>query len=163
MTLPPPPDAQRLRAWLDQYGRGHLHPANRALHAFGVPLAAWSLIAILWTIPVPQRWLQPGAWAVLAIVLAFYWYWKRSRTLAAALLAGFAGLALSSRCAAAALGDRRLLTIAAIVLALTWLTQLVGQRWEGHRPSRPTGIACLLIGPAWWMAELLQRLGIRAP
>ncbi|HET8764351.1 MAG TPA: Mpo1-like protein [Rhodanobacter sp.] len=163
MTLPPPPDAQRLQAWLDQYGRDHVHPANRALHALCVPLATWSLIAMLWTLPVPQRWLQPGAWAVLAIVLTFYWYWKRSRTLAAALLAGFGGLALASRGAAQVLGNQRLFVLAAVVLVLAGFAQLIGQRLKGRRLRLPTQPAQLLIGPAWWMAALLHRLGIRSP
>ena len=164
MTLPPPPDAQRLQAWLDQYGRDHVHPANRALHAFGVPLATWALIAMLWTAPVPQRWLQPGAWAVLAIVLAFYWYWKRSRTLAAALLAGFAGLALASRYASQVLGNQRLFVLAAVVFVLAGLARLIGQRLESQPPHLPTNRPVqVLIGPAWWMAALLHRLGIRIP
>jgi di/tricarboxylate transporter len=52
------------------------------------------VIALLWTIPVPASFARPGAWAVLVMVLAFYWYWKHSRRLAAALLIAFAVLGL---------------------------------------------------------------------
>ena len=45
-------------------------------------------------IPVPAAFLRPGAWSVLAMVLAFYWYWRRSHRLAFALLLAFAVLGL---------------------------------------------------------------------
>lgn len=163
MTLPPPPDAQRMRDWLDHCEREHTHPINRALHAVCMPLGAWAVPALLWAIPVPQRWLQPGAWAVLATVLAFYWYWKRSRVLAAAVLAGFAVLLLLARYAALAFGHDQLILLAATALVLALIGRFIGQRFEGHRTGFPLDPVHWLIGPAWLMARLLQRFGIHCP
>lgn len=162
MTLPPAPDAQRMHAWLEDYRRDHARPGARAMACIGVVLGAWAVIALLSVIPVPQRWLQPGAWAVLAIVLAFYWYWKRSRVLAGALLAGFAALALLARGAGAVLGPDRFALVAAASLVAAAAIGFIGRRRAGRRGFPPDPVHWL-IGPAWLMAGMLQRLGIRCP
>ena len=83
-----------MQDWLDSYSADHRNPINQRLHWLCVPPIVWTVIALLWTIPVPARFLQPGAWAVLAMFLAFAWYWKRSHRLGIALLAAFVLLAL---------------------------------------------------------------------
>jgi len=146
--------------WLDSYGAGHRHRLNRLLHGACVPAIAWSAIALLWTLPVPPTLLRPGAWAVMAMVLAFHGYWKRARALALALLLAFAALGLATQALYAGLGAHRLALLAGAVLALAWLGQSIGHRLEGRRPGFFADLACLPVGPAWLMAGLLRKLGL---
>src|SRR3569833_1842385 len=78
-----------MQSWLDGYSADHRNPVNQVIHWLCVPPIVWTVVALLWTVPVPSAFLKPGAWAVFAMVLAFAWYWKHSRRLGAALLVAF--------------------------------------------------------------------------
>ncbi|MGN6384114.1 MAG: DUF962 domain-containing protein [Dyella sp.] len=151
-----------MQDWLDSYSADHQHPVNQRLHWLCVPPIVWSVIALLWTIPVPPRFLQPGAWAVLAMVLAFAWYWKRSHRLGGALLLAFALLALLTGLLFNRYGAANLRWGALIVFVVAWIGQFVGHQFEGRRPSFLTDLSYLLVGPAWLMEKLLRRLGFKA-
>lgn len=150
-----------MQDWLDSYSNDHRNPVNQVFHWCCVPPIVWSVIALLWTIPVPQAWLRPGAWAVAVMVLAFYWYWKRSRTLALALLVAFAALGLLTHFLYIQLGAVDLRWLAVGVFVVAWIGQFIGHKFEGRKPSFLTDLAYLLIGPAWLMSKLLRRLGFK--
>jgi uncharacterized membrane protein YGL010W len=126
-----------------------------------VPPIVWSVIALLWAIPVPATFARPGALAVLVMVLAFYWYWRRSQVLATALLVAFAVLTLITHLLFVALGTAGLCYLALGVFVVAWIGQFVGHHFEGRRPSFLTDVSYLLIGPAWLMAKLLRKLGFQ--
>ncbi|MEO8746206.1 MAG: Mpo1-like protein [Rhodanobacter sp.] len=150
-----------MQDWLDSYSADHRNPTNQLAHWVCVPPIVWAVIALLWVIPVPALLLRPGAWAVLVIVLAFYWYWKQSHRLAAALLIAFALLALITHLLFIELGAVRLSYLAIAVFVVAWIGQFIGHHFEGRRPSFLTDVSYLLIGPAWLMAKLLRKLGVQ--
>ena len=151
-----------MQDWLDGYSADHQHPINQRLHWLCVPPIVWTVLALLWAIPVPPRFLQPGAWAVLAMFLAFAWYWKHSHRLGIALLLAFVVLALLTAFAFDRLGAAHLRWLALTVFVLAWVGQFIGHRFEGRRPSFLTDLSYLLIGPAWLMEKLLRKLGFKA-
>ncbi|WP_017463652.1 DUF962 domain-containing protein [Dyella ginsengisoli] len=151
-----------MQDWLDSYSADHQNPINQRLHWLCVPPIVWSVTALLWTIPVPARFLQPGAWAVLVMVAAFAWYWKRSHRLGIALLLAFAALAVFTGFLFARLGPANLRWLALAVFVVAWIGQFVGHMYEGRRPSFLTDLSYLLVGPAWLMEKLLRRIGFRA-
>lgn len=151
-----------MQDWLDSYSADHQNPINQRLHWLCVPPIVWSVIALLWTIPVPARFLQPGAWAVLALVLAFAWYWKHSHRLGGALLLAFAALALLTALLFNRLGAVDLRWLALAVFVVAWIGQFIGHQFEGRRPSFLTDLSYLLVGPAWLMEKLLRQLGFKA-
>lgn len=153
------PSPRSMRDWLDSYSSDHQHPTNRLLHWICVPSIVWSAIAMLWTIPVPQAWFRPGAWAVLAIVLSFAWYWKHARQLAVALLIVLVLFALSCYALFMQSGPAWLLRLGIGVFVVAWIGQFIGHLFEGRRPSFFTDLAYLLVGPAWLMDKLLRRIG----
>lgn len=154
-------DQRSMREWLDSYSQDHQHPINRVLHWICVPLIVWSALALLWTAPVPPSLLRPGAWAVFSIVLAFAWYWKRSHRLGAALLIALAIFALSCAWVFQQLVPMHMRWLAIAVFAVAWIGQFVGHLFEGKRPSFFTDLAYLLVGPAWLMDKLLNRIGFK--
>jgi uncharacterized membrane protein YGL010W len=151
-----------MQSWLDGYSADHRNPTNQVLHWICVPPIVWSVVALLWTVPVPSAWLKPGAWAVFAMVLAFTWYWKHSHRLGAALLVFFVALAFFTAWLFAWLGPVQLRWAAIAVFVLAWIGQFVGHKFEGHRPSFLTDLSYLLVGPAWLMEKLLRKLGFKA-
>ncbi|GAA0250476.1 DUF962 domain-containing protein [Rhodanobacter caeni] len=150
-----------MQDWLDSYSRDHQNPTNQVFHWLCVPPIVWSVIALLWTIPVPASFARPGAWSVLVMVLAFYWYWKRSHRLALGLLLAFALLGGFTNVLYYRLGAMTLCYVAIAVFVVAWVGQFIGHQYEGRRPSFLTDLSYLLIGPAWLMAKLLRKLGFR--
>ncbi len=150
-----------MQSWLNSYSADHRNHVNEIFHWLCVPPIVWSVIALLWIIPVPASLLRPGAWAVLVMVLAFYWYWRRSHVLATGLLVVFAVLTLITYLLFAELGARGLGYLAVGVFVLAWIGQFIGHHFEGRRPSFLTDVSYLLIGPAWLMAKALRKFGVR--
>lgn len=150
-----------MQDWLDSYSGDHQNPTNRLFHWFCVPPIVWSVIALLWAIPVPATLFRPGTVAVAVMVLAFYWYWKHSHRLALALLIAFALLGLLTNFLYYRLGAASLCYLAIGVFVVAWIGQFIGHQFEGRRPSFLTDLSYLLIGPAWLMAKLLHGLGFK--
>jgi uncharacterized membrane protein YGL010W len=125
-----------------------------------VPAILWSVIAAVWTLPVPPSLGQPGLWCALVMVGVLTFYWRLSRPLGAAMIAVFVVLALLTHFAYGALGPTRLLELAAAVFVVAWIGQFVGHKIEGAKPSFLTDLAYLLIGPAWLVGKILRRAGI---
>ncbi|UGB38393.1 DUF962 domain-containing protein [Frateuria soli] len=151
-----------MQSWLDGYSADHRNPVNQVIHWICVPPIVWTVVALLWTVPVPAAWLKPGAWAVFAMVAAFAWYWKHSHRLGGALLVAFIVLALFTAWLFELLGPVRLRWVALAVFVLAWIGQFVGHKFEGHRPSFLTDVSYLLVGPAWLMEKFLRRIGLKA-
>ena len=151
-----------MQSWLDGYSADHRNPVNQVIHWICVPPIVWTVVALVWTVPVPSAWLKPGAWAVFAMVAAFAWYWKHSHRLGGALLVAFVVLALITSWLFDLLGPVRLRWVAIAVFVLAWIGQFVGHKFEGHRPSFLTDLSYLLVGPAWLMEKFLRRLGFKA-
>lgn len=151
-----------MQSWLDGYSADHRNRVNQVIHWICVPPIVWTVVALLWTVPVPSAFLKPGAWAVFAMVLAFAWYWKHSHRLGGALLVAFVALALFTAWLFNVLGPVRLRWVALGVFVLAWIGQFVGHKFEGHRPSFLTDVSYLLVGPAWLMEKFLRRIGFKA-
>ena len=150
-----------MQDWIDSYSSDHRNPTNQIFHWFCVPPIVWSVIALLWATPVPFTALRPGSWAVLVMVLAFYWYWKRSRRLAVGLLIAFALMGLLTNVLYWQLGARALAWWAVGVFVVAWIGQFIGHKYEGRKPSFLTDLSYLLVGPAWLMSKLYRKLGFK--
>lgn len=145
--------------WFASYSGDHRNAANQRIHVVAVPLILWSVVALLWCIPVPGTWFRPGLWAALAMFLAWMFYYRASRRLGLGMLALFVLLAWLTRWLHDSLGTAQLLSLAIAVYVAAWIAQFVGHRIEGRKPSFLTDLTYLLIGPAWVLAKLYRRLG----
>jgi uncharacterized membrane protein YGL010W len=151
---------RRVDELLDQYSNDHRNESNQAIHVVCVPAIVWSVTAALWAIPVPPALAQPGAWAVVAMFIAWAWYWRLSRPLAMGLFLCFLVCVLLNLWIATRFGIDRLLITGVVVFVIAWVGQFIGHIYEGHRPSFLTDLVFLLVGPMWTLRKLYQRLGI---
>ncbi len=149
--------------WLEDYGDSHRNHANKALHWICVPVIAWCVLGILWSLPFPGgvRDSHPAAnWGVLAVLAALTYYALLSIRLAlGALVLLFAmlwSIGVVDRSSAAPLW-----AICAVLFVAAWIGQFVGHAIEGKRPSFFKDIQFLMIGPLWLLADVYRRLGIR--
>ena len=163
-TPSPAPHAPRrpIDAWFDSYAADHRNHANQWIHIVAVPLIVWSVIALLWCIPVPGTWFTQGFWAGAAMFGAWLFYYRASRRIGLGMLLVFVALGLLTRWLHGELGTQRLAWTGAAVFVLAWVAQFVGHSrlLEGKRPSFLTDLRYLLVGPAWILSKAYRRLGI---
>jgi uncharacterized membrane protein YGL010W len=152
--------ARPIDRWFASYSGDHVNRTNQRIHLICVPAILWSVIALLWCIPVPGTMFRPGMWAGLAMLVAALFYLRHSRRLGVGMAVAFLVLGLLTRLLFDALGPRDLALLAVAVFVLAWIGQFVGHKIEGRKPSFLTDLTYLLIGPAWVLAKLYRRLGL---
>lgn len=148
--------------WLFQYASYHENTWNKRIHFICVPLIAFSILGLLWSIPMPRQVAGLGTWlnaATLTILLASAYYTRLSVSLAigmaiAALVSIFI-LEYTEQWIGAKVWQASLLLFVA-----AWSGQFIGHHIEGKRPAFANDLQFLLIGPLWIIADLYRRLGI---
>jgi uncharacterized membrane protein YGL010W len=146
--------------WFDNYAADHQNPTNRLIHWICVPAITWTVVALIWLIPVPGWLGRPGLWAVLAMFLAFcFYYYRLSRKIGLAMAGAFLSLALITDSLYRNIGSSGLFWLAVGIFVVAWIGQFIGHKIEGRRPSFLTDLQYLLIGPAWLMSKALSRFG----
>ncbi|MBB3227731.1 putative membrane protein YGL010W [Luteibacter sp. Sphag1AF] len=146
--------------WFGNYSQDHQHPTNRLIHWICVPAITWCAIALIWLIPVPSVIGRPGLWAVVAMFLAFlFYYYRLSRRIGLAMALVFIALGVITELLFRSLGASGLAWLAVGVFVAAWIGQFVGHAIEGRRPSFFTDLQYLLIGPAWLMSKAMRRAG----
>jgi uncharacterized membrane protein YGL010W len=159
-TLNSADDRREVDRWLGNYSEDHRNPTNVLIHWICVPAILWTVIALLWVLPVPPALGRAGLWAGVAMFFALVFYLRLSRPLAFGMLAVFVVFGLISEMLYRALGPQPLLWLAIGVFVVAWIGQFVGHKIEGRKPSFLTDLAYLLIGPAWIVAKLMRRVGV---
>lgn len=146
--------------WLGSYSEDHRDPINQVIHLVCVPLIAWSVLALLWTLPVPAMLGRPGFWAGMAMFLSLIYYWRLSRPLGLGMLVAFLVLGILTHLLFGLIG-LWLAWLALGVFVTAWIGQFIGHMIEGRRPSFLTDLQYLLIGPLWTLSKLFRvlRLG----
>jgi len=131
-----------------RYSEFHRNPTNKAIHWVCVPLIVWSVLGMLWA-------ASPIA-ALLAIAASMAFYAWLSTRLALGML-----VVVSVMAGALALIGSKALVISVVVFAAAWIGQFVGHAVEGRRPAFVDDVRQFLVGPAWLLADLYRRVGIR--
>ena len=154
---------QDLRSLLAQYGESHLNPTNKLIHWICVPSIMFSLIGLLKSIPffVSKDFMLN--WAGIGLLIALVYYLRLSIAMfigffviAIVLLWGnqkiyeamdhsYAGLALFS----------------IILFVVAWIGQFIGHKIEGKKPSFLNDLQFLLIGPAWLLHFIFEKMHIK--
>ncbi|WP_374347297.1 DUF962 domain-containing protein [Chitinimonas sp.] len=150
-----------LDEWLNAYGESHQNATNIAIHKICVPAIMFTVLGMMWTIPVPGALATiPFAnFATLTAVLSLLFYARLSLSMAAGmgLMAGLCLLALQQM----QLAGLPILRISIAVFVIAWIGQFYGHKVEGKKPSFFRDLQFLLIGPAWTLSWLYRRFGIR--
>jgi len=147
--------------WLSEYGESHRNGVNKAVHWICVPLIVFSVIGLLWSIPVPAGWREISPLlnlGTLFVVAAVVYYFFLSLPLAL-------GMLLVSAVIIAVLSwldglATPLWQIAAAIFVVSWIGQFIGHIFEGRRPSFFKDVQFLLIGPIWLLAALYRTLRV---
>lgn len=148
--------------WLDEYGESHQNPTNKLIHWWCVPAIFWSVVLLLWSIPVPQvMQVHPLVnWATLALALAMVFYLTTSVSLSIGMLI-FSGLVVWATHWVATSGVIEPWILGTGIFIVAWILQFVGHNIEGKKPSFFKDVLFLLVGPAWLMGFVYKKLGIK--
>jgi uncharacterized membrane protein YGL010W len=155
------PAARPIDDWFASYSRDHRDPVNQAIHMVAVPAILWSVVALLWCIPIHASWFRSGVWAGLAMFAAWTFYNRLSRRIGYGMFVVFFTMGCLCRLVTLRAGIDVLLWSALAVFVVAWIAQFVGHRIEGRKPSFLTDIVYLLIGPIWVLAKFYRRMGWR--
>ncbi|HEX7063410.1 MAG TPA: Mpo1-like protein [Woeseiaceae bacterium] len=153
-----------MQQWLDEYGESHRHPTNKAVHWVCVPAIMFTVLGLLWLLPVPAFAAALGPWsnwATLAVALAAIWYLLLSPPLALGMLLISLGMLAAIAWLDATLPFPSWILFVAVFVA-AWIGQFIGHRIEGRKPSFFKDVQFLLIGPAWLLSHLYGRRRVPA-
>jgi len=152
---------RKIDALLAEYGESHQNPTNKAVHWVCVPVIVWTVLALIWSLPVPA--LFSGVpylnWMTLLLALTLIYYVVVSWQLALGFLA-YAAVCLALVIWYEARFTLPLWQFALIVFVIAWIGQFWGHKVEGKKPSFFKDVQFLLIGPAWLLHFLYKRAGI---
>lgn len=152
-----------MQQWLDDYGDSHRNKTNKLIHWICVPAILFSVLGLLWLVPVPAALSQHGAWVnwaslLMALTIAYYLVLSPSIALGMAMVA-LVMFTLIARLQEA--GIQPLWAVFVGIFVAAWIGQFIGHNIEGKRPSFFKDLQFLLIGPAWLMADVFRRSGIK--
>ena len=152
---------QSIDKWLDDYGESHRDPVNKAFHWVCVPAIVFSLIGLMWSLPVPVVFTETSPilnWGTIFLMASIVYYFILSTTLALGMVAVSAAI-IYALSAMDGLGTP-LWQISIAIFVLAWIGQFIGHMVEGKRPSFFQDLQFLMIGPIWLLSFVYRRLGI---
>ena len=145
--------------WFQNYSGDHRNETNQLIHVVAVPAILWSVVALLWCIPVFGTLFKSGIWAALAMFGAWMFYNRLSRRIGLGMLVVFFTMGCLCRLLEQRFGLQFLLWLAIGVFVVAWIAQFIGHKIEGKKPSFFTDVVYLLIGPIWVLAKFYRKMG----
>lgn len=155
-----------INTWLDEYGESHKNPVNKMVHWICVPTIFFSIVGLIWEIPFPWQditiWGFHPNWAIITLLLIFGYYLTLSVPIAIGMFAfGSACLALLNIIDHSDGGVFPIWILSISLFTVAWIGQFWGHSVEGKKPSFLKDLQFLMIGPAWLMSFIYQKLGIK--
>lgn len=143
----------------EAYSADHRHPTNQLLHVLCVPAIVWSLLALVYCIPLGASLPVGSLAAALAVVSVAYWMWlSLPLGLGAGLLMALAWWSVAAL--HAAFGATVLAVTGAAVFVIAWIGQFIGHHVEGRRPSFLTDLVYLMVGPVWVLSKGYRKVSL---
>ena len=150
-----------IQQWLSEYGESHQNTTNKTIHWICVPAIFFAIVGLLYSVKLP--FVITGHRinvAMIAFVPIIIYYFLLSKTLSAGMFL-FAAICLLL-CHLIELNFFiPLWLVSLIIFAAAWAGQFYGHKVEGKKPSFLKDLQFLLIGPAWLMSFIYERLGIK--
>jgi uncharacterized membrane protein YGL010W len=150
-----------INQWLAEYGESHQNPTNKTVHWVCVPLIVWSIVGLFHSIKIPFFSIGSiqGSVGIVVLMLTFIYYFMLSKPLSVGLFI-FSAACIYICHLIEQSGIAPLWQFSVTIFVLAWIGQFWGHKVEGKKPSFFKDLQYLMIGPAWLMSFIYQRLGI---
>ena len=150
-----------IQQWLSEYGESHQNHTNKTIHWVCVPAIFFAIVGFLYSIKLPFYFgeLQINV-AMAVLVLVTVYYFSLSKTLWIGMFL-FGSFCLLVCYLIEMYFFMPLWAFSLLVFAAAWVGQFYGHKVEGKKPSFLKDIQFLMIGPAWLMSFIYQKLGVK--
>ena len=156
---------KNIQQWLDAYGASHQNKTNKIIHWICVPLIMFSLLGILslikFTIPIFSSYYCINV-AHLLIIFSIIFYFRLSIPITIGMIIYSAlNLYIIHQFELLYHIQSVLLMVYIAIFVGAWIGQFIGHKIEGQKPSFFEDLQFLLIGPAWLLSFIYNKIGIR--
>lgn len=148
---------------LEKYGESHQNKLNKLIHWVMVPSIFFSIIGLLFSIPLfgfsKTVFLNFGTLALLASLV---YYFRLSKKLSIGFIVWSLICLYGNNFIYKVVNfsDQKLAFISVCLFFFAWVFQFIGHKIEGKKPSFLDDIKFLLIGPAWLMHFIFKKLNL---
>ncbi|MDO6684176.1 MULTISPECIES: Mpo1 family 2-hydroxy fatty acid dioxygenase [unclassified Agarivorans] len=153
-----------VQQWFNEYAVSHKNPTNKAIHWFMVPAIYFSIVGLLWSLPlsavVSDQQLSPWINAASLLALPIHWFYLRLSKALALAMALFTLSCFLLCDLISTLNPIPLWQCSIWIFVVAWIGQFIGHKIEGKKPSFFEDIQYLLIGPLWLMGFVFDYLNI---
>ena len=155
-----------LQHYLNRYAESHQNHSNVLIHWICVPLIVFSLLGLVWAIPVPHIAILGKLngyvnLATLLILFATVYYLRLSFRIGIAMILTIcifsSGIILLERLARLH-GWPEMWQVCLTIFVLAWVAQFIGHKIEGKKPSFLEDLQFLLIGPACLWVKIFRKM-----
>lgn len=152
---------RQIDQYFERYSENHRNSINKTIHWLAVPAIFFSIMGLIWSIPVPQalQFTPYFNWASIAIALALYYYYRLSPVIAFGML--IVTFIMSYLIVQIEQSGAILWLVCLWIFVIAWIFQFIGHKVEGKKPSFFEDIQHLLIGPAWLLHFIYRKLGLK--
>lgn len=149
--------------WLAAYSVSHQNPINKTFHWICIPCIMFSLIGLLTAIPSDYLPFSPYLnWGSIFIIATLLFYLRLSFPIFLGFVFVGGAMVWGNMLLQAGLPDTiPLWGFSLTVFVVAWIGQFIGHKIEGAKPSFFEDLQFLLIGPAWLMSFIFQKVGIK--
>lgn len=150
----------KIQALLAEYAVSHQNSTNKLIHWICVPLIFFSIVGLLYSVQLPVKITETLNLnlAMILLVFAIGYYFMLSVSLAIGML--LFSVACIAACYGLQVAGLPVWLVSIIIFVLAWIAQFYGHHIEGKKPSFLKDLQFLLIGPAWIMSFVYNKLGI---
>tara|TARA_B100000212_G_scaffold200303_1_gene151081 strand:+ start:421 stop:897 length:477 start_codon:yes stop_codon:yes gene_type:complete len=154
-----------IQQWLDAYGVSHQNKTNKMIHWICVPLIMFSLLGILslvkFTIPFFSSYYCINI-AHILILFSIIFYFRLSIPITIGMIIySILNLYIINQFEILYTSKSTLLIIYISIFIGAWIGQFIGHKIEGQKPSFFEDLQFLLIGPAWLLSFIYNKVGIK--
>ena len=154
-----------IQQWLDAYGVSHQNKTNKMIHWICVPLIMFSLLGILslvkFTIPFFSSYYCINI-AHILILFSIIFYFRLSIPITIGMIIySILNLYIINQFELLYTSKSTLLIIYISIFVGAWIGQFIGHKIEGQKPSFFEDLQFLLIGPAWLLSFIYNKVGIK--
>ena len=156
--------ARDINQWITAYGESHQNSTNKKIHWICVPIIMFSLLGLLSLVNFNislNEYIYDINISYLLIVFALFFYLRLSIIISIGmfLISGIQLLIIFYL--EGIFSEWNLFLIYTNIFIVAWIGQFVGHKIEGEKPSFFEDLQFLLIGPAWLLSFIYQKIGIK--
>ena len=150
-----------IKTYFEIYGESHQNFINKLIHWFCVPLIFFSIIWLTYFIKLTflssliPNYLCNLAFIIILFGVMFYLYYSIQIAIGMFLFSVLNYYIIYS------ISNVNFEILPVLIFIFSWIFQLIGHKIEGKKPSFLEDIFFLMIGPAWLLSFIYDKIGIK--